>query len=975
MEEETPALFNRKSWAGKVIDACMRDQAFKVAMLRFMDVMPYLKDPESVAEHLEEYFGAAGPDLPKGLKLDPGSASAAFPVSREKVRAVEKQLRAMCRQFIAGTAVGEALRIWKGLRSEGMAFSAGVLGEGVVSEREAEAHVDRYLGLLDFLEQEQAGWEPLGQGSGGLDWGFAAKVNLSVKPSALYSQMNAEAMAHSVSRAKERLRPIFRKAVEMGAHVCLDLEQRHLKDLTLAIYRSLMEEPEFRGYPHTGTVIQSSLRDSEEDLRNLIAWARKRGQRVTVRLVKGAYWETERVLAIQRNWPVPFFANKHETDGNFEKLACILMENHEYLCLACASHNIRSIASVMEGVKEMGIPFGQVEYQVLYGMAEPVHRALRQEGLPVRVYTPIGELIPGMAYLIRRLLENTSPESFLRQHFGESLPAGEHLKDPLTFVERETPTAGGPAGQGTVEPFENEPPRDWTRPGNRKGFERALRGVRRAFPYKVPLFMDGKKVATGREILSRNPNDPEEVVGMVASAGGKEGERALAAAKGAFSAWRDTDPTERARILFRAAAAARKRRDALAALQVYEVGKTWSEADADVCEAIDFLEYYGREMIRLAVPRAMGRAPGERSHLFYEPRGVAAVIGPWNFPLAISVGMTAAALVTGNTVVYKPSSNSCVTGSMVYTLFQEAGLPPGVLQFLPGPGGEIGDFLIRHPEVSLVAFTGSKEVGLRIAAMAGRTPPGATHVKRVVAEMGGKNAIIVDEDAHLGEAVLHTLHSAFSYQGQKCSACSRLIVHEGCYRNLVDRLKPAAESLVLGSPENPATFMGAVIDEEARRKIERYIRIGKREGKVLVERRMPKAKGHWAPLVILEDVKPGARVAQEEIFGPVLAVIKVRDFEEALRVANGTAYALTGAVFSRSPEHIALARERFRVGNLYINRGCTGALVGRHPFGGFKMSGVGSKTGGPDYLLQFMIPRNVVENTIRRGFPAPTEDP
>ncbi|MFH1490507.1 MAG: bifunctional proline dehydrogenase/L-glutamate gamma-semialdehyde dehydrogenase, partial [Pseudomonadota bacterium] len=829
------------------------------------------------------------------------------------------------------------------LRLQGKAFSAGVLGEAVVSEKEAEAHVARYLGLLDLLEREQAGWKPLGNGHGDLDWGCAAKVNLSVKPSALYSQMHAGAIAHSVSRAKERLRPIFRKAVKMGAHVCLDMEQRHLKDLTLAIYRSLLEEPEFRGYPHTGTVIQSYLRSSEDDLQNLIAWARKRGQRLTVRLVKGAYWETERVLARQRNWPIPFFTNKHETDANFEKLARILMENHDLLCLACASHNIRSISYVMEIAKGMGLPFGCMEFQVLHGMAEPVHGALQRAGVPVRVYTPIGELIPGMAYLIRRLLENTSPDCFLRQHFGEDLPGKEHLKNPLTFVERKAPVGtSGPAGAGTVKPFENEPMRDWTRPEHRKTFARALRDIRKAFPYRVPLFIDGRKATTGREIYSRNPNDPEEIVGMVSSAGREEVEKAVAAAKAAFPAWRDRDPSERARVLFRAAAVARKRRDSLAALQVYEVGKTWSEADADVCEAIDFLEYYGREMIRLAAPQAMGRVPGERSHLFYEARGVAAVIGPWNFPLAISVGMMAAALVTGNTVVYKPSSNSGVTGSMVYTLFQEAGLPSGVLQFLPGPGAEIGNFLARHSEVSLVAFTGSKKVGLRIAALAGRTPPGAPHVKRVVAEMGGKNAIIVDEDANLGEAVLHTLHSAFSYQGQKCSACSRLIVLEGCCKSVVDRLKPAAESLVLGSPEDPATFMGAVIDEGAKKKIQRYIGIGKREGKVLVERRVPNAKGHCVPLVILEDVRPEHRVAQEEIFGPVLAVIKVRDFDEALRVANGTAYALTGAVFSRSPEHIALAKERFRVGNLYINRGCTGALVGRHPFGGFKMSGVGS---------------------------------
>jgi RHH-type proline utilization regulon transcriptional repressor/proline dehydrogenase/delta 1-pyrroline-5-carboxylate dehydrogenase len=378
-------------------------------------------------------------------------------------------------------------------------------------------------------------------------------------------------------------------------------------------------------------------------------------------------------------------------------------------------------------------------------------------------------------------------------------------------------------------------------------------------------------------------------------------------------------------------------------------------------------------MIRLATPRRMGKVPGEMSHLFYEPRGVTAVIAPWNFPLAISTGMISAALVTGNTVVYKPSSQSFVIGSMIYKIFQQARLPHGVLNFLSGPGSEIGDFLVTHPDVALIAFTGSKEVGLRIIELAGKTPEGVMHVKNVVAEMGGKNAIIVDADADLDEAVVHILQSAFGYQGQKCSACSRLIVLEENYDKLIRRLKDAAESIELGHTEAPEHIMGAVIDAAAKKRILHYIEIGKKEGKCLLERYIPDSNGHVVPLTILTDIRPEHRIAQEEIFGPVLAIIKVRDFDEALKVANNTQYALTGGLFSRSPENIARARREFRVGNLYINRGCTGALAGRHPFGGFKMSGVGSKTGGPDYLLQFMVPRNVAENTLRRGF-APMED-
>ena len=414
-------------------------------------------------------------------------------------------------------------------------------------------------------------------------------------------------------------------------------------------------------------------------------------------------------------------------------------------------------------------------------------------------------------------------------------------------------------------------------------------------------------------------------------------------------------------------------RDELAALQVYEVGKNWSEAGADVCEAIDFLEYYGREMLRLATPQRMGKVPGEVSHLFYEPRGVVAVIAPWNFPLAISTGMTSAALMTGNTVVYKPSSQSSVIGAMMCQIFEKTKLPRGVLNFLPGPGSEIGKTLVTHPDVALIAFTGSREVGLEIIERASKTSEGSLHIKRVVAELGGKNAIILDADADLDEAINHVLHSSFGYQGQKCSACSRVIVLDEIYDKFVERFKEAALSVQLGPAEDPKTFAGAVIDARAKEKILSYIEIGRREGKLLLERDLTEAKGHFVPLTVFTEIRPEHRIAQEEIFGPVLAVIRVRDFDEALNVANSTPYALTGSLFSRSPENIARAKHGFRVGNLYINRGCAGAVVGRHPFGGFKLSGVGSKSGGPDYLLQFMIPRNIAENTIRSGF-APTED-
>lgn len=975
VEGETPSLFQRKYWMGKMMDWCMRHEDFKVELFRFIDVFPCLTDPTSVAKHMKEYFLRPDQNFPRALQFTLGSASATSLGAKMMAKGVASNIETMGKQFIAGATPQNALPAIEDVRSKGMAFSVDLLGEAVISETEAEAYLERYLELFDILNSAQKSWKPLGSVSGDLDWGYSPKINVSIKPSAMYSQMDPCAFDYSISKAKERLRPIFRKAVETGAHVFLDMEHYDLKNLTLGLFRSLTDEPEFRDYPYTGIVVQAYLKNSEADLKELIGWARRRKERFSIRLVKGAYWDVETVHARQRNWPVPVFTRKPETDANFEKLAHYIMENHQWVDLACASQNIRSIACVMEMSEKLGVPRERLEYQILYGMAEPVRNALRKAGLPLRLYIPLGKMIPGMAYLVRRLLENTSNESFLRQNFAEGVSREELLRNPLESLENQPVSPVDPtlaSEYGTHGPFRNEPLRDWTLAEHREPLQGALKKVRKAFPYECPLYIGGKKIVKGKKIRSTNPNNPEEVVGIVASAGKEELELAVAAAKEAFPPWRDRDPKDRAKVLFEGAAVARKMRDELTALQVYEVGKTWSEADADVCEAIDFLEYYGREMIRLATPRRMGTVPGETSHLFYEPRGVSAVIAPWNFPLAISMGMTCAALVAGNTVLYKPSSQSCVTGSMIYEIFKQTRLPQGALNFLSGSGSDIGDDLVTHPEVALVAFTGSMEVGLRIVELAGKTGEGVKQVKTVVVEMGGKNAIIVDEDADLDEAIPHILQSAFGYQGQKCSACSRVIVLAANYDLFVKRLRAAAESLVIGPPEDPKNFMGAVIDAEAERKILRYIEIGKEEGSLLLERDLPGVQGHFVPLTIFTGIQSEHAVAQEEVFGPLLAVIKVGDFVEALRVANDTRYALAGALFSRSPENIAEAKKKFRVGNLYVNRGCTGALVERHPFGGFKMSGIGSKAGGPDYLLQFMVPRNVVENTLRRGF-APTE--
>lgn len=510
-----------------------------------------------------------------------------------------------------------------------------------------------------------------------------------------------------------------------------------------------------------------------------------------------------------------------------------------------------------------------------------------------------------------------------------------------------------------LPPFVNEP----LFPGvddsrMREAFPRAIAQVRKQLGWTYPLYIDGRDVATSTTLDSVNPAAPDEIAGQVCQAGAREAETALDAAERALETWRDVDPSQRAMYLVKAAELTRRRMFEYAAWQVLEEGKQWAQAYNDVAEGIDFLEYYAREMVRLAAAQDMGSYAGESNFCFYQPKGVAVVIAPWNFPFAISCGMCAAAIVAGNPVVFKPSSQSSVVGHHLVEIFREVGLPDGVFNYVPGPGSQIGDLLVDSPKVAVLAFTGSMSVGLRIVERAGRTPENQASVKHVICEMGGKNAIVIDEDFDEEAAIRDVLYSAFGYQGQKCSACSRLIVVDKVYDRFVPKLVEAAKKLKIGPAEDPSNYMGPVIDAKAQRTISQYVDLAAKEGTVLYRSEVPD-KGYYVAMTLVEGITPQKRLGQEEVFGPVLSVMRAKDFDEALAWANSTRFALTGAVFSRNEEHLARAVRQFRVGNLYLNRSCVGALVKVQPFGGFKMSGAGTKAGGPDYLLHFMDPRSV----------------
>lgn len=514
-----------------------------------------------------------------------------------------------------------------------------------------------------------------------------------------------------------------------------------------------------------------------------------------------------------------------------------------------------------------------------------------------------------------------------------------------------------------LPPFKNEPLTDFSDPKNAAAMREAISHVESQFGREYPLVIGGKRYETGDLHASVNPSNYDEVVGLVHMANAEMADKAIEVATRAFHEWKHTPPEVRARYLLKAAQLMRKRKPELTAWIVLEVGKSWTEADADVAEAIDFAEFYARQMIRYGLPQELTPLAGEQNELYYIPLGVGVVIPPWNFPLAIMAGMTLASIVAGNTVVLKPSSDSPVIAAKFVELLEETSLPPGVVNYLPGSGGRIGDYLVAHPKTRFIAFTGSKEVGLRINELAAKTAEGQIWIKRVIAEMGGKDTIIVDETADMDAALEGVIVSAFGYSGQKCSACSRLVLVDQIYDAFIDRLRERAEQIRVGPVKDPENWMGPVSSKNAYNSILNYIEIGKSEGRLLTGGGPlgDYPRGWFIKPTIFGEVDPMARISQEEIFGPVLATFRARDFDEALNIANNTQYGLTGAVFSNDRRRLEQARRDFHVGNLYLNRKCTGALVDVHPFGGFNMSGTDSKAGGRDYLLLFLQAKSVSE--------------
>ncbi len=961
----SPTVFHGRWWENRLLNWAMADEAIKIQIFRFVDVLPMLRDHVEIARHLDEYFEDVKERLPWAARIGLDLSVNNNILSRALAFNARTNTARMARRFVGGETVAEVLKSVRRVREAGFAASLNLVSNAILSESEADEYQRSNIRTIEGMSETLDRWSEVGQ----LDTnhlGAIPRLNLSLKLSNLDSQFAPVDAAGSRERVLARLRPILRAAQEHDAHIQFEMEQSPFKNLMLDIFQHVMMEDEFQGMSETGVTVQAYQKDADADLAMLLKWTKTRGTPITVRLIKGDFWNYETATAEYFSRTCPVFRRKWQTDDNFEQQSGFLMKNHEWLRPAIATHDLRSVAHGVAWAEEYKVPERAFEIQMQYGIGDEQAQLLSGRGLRVRMNTPVGRLTPTIASLVRQHLENTSNDSLLRRNFAEQVAVEKLLMKPSDNSVEEPPIE-----DETVPGFTHEPRTDFSIEENRNAMQEALANVRDEFGATYPLVIDGKSSESRTTLTCRNPSNTSEILGYVAAASADQSADAVDAARRTFPQWAAVETSNRCEYVELIAAEIRDRRMELAAWICLEVGKPWAEADADVAEAIDYCMYYAHEMRRLDVPQQTNLL-GEESSYSYRPRGVAVVIAPFNSPLSAVTGMTAAAIVGGNTVVMKPAEQASIVAAKLMEFIRNAGVPDGVVNFLPGIGEDIGPELVASPNVDVVCFTGSQAVGLEINRVAADTDDRQTSVRRVIAEMGGKNSIIIDTDADLDEAVAGVIRSAFGFSGQKCSACSRVIVLEKIYADFLKRLVDATSSLKIGPADDPSTTIGPVIDEEASKRILKSVQtIDTEFGEELalgVDVKTLAKQGTYVGPQIVAGVDPESALAQDEIFGPVLAVLKARNLDEAFNIANNTRFALTGGVYSRSPVTLRRARNEFSVGNLYLNRDITDSMVQRHPFGGYRMSGTGAKAGGPDYLLQFMTPINVTENISRNGF-------
>jgi RHH-type proline utilization regulon transcriptional repressor/proline dehydrogenase/delta 1-pyrroline-5-carboxylate dehydrogenase len=932
-------LFKFAWLKNQVLKISIQNKKLQTQLFRFVDVLPSLKTKDQRLDIFLQYLQEG-----KSFLYAPSFLAAKTPIIREFMDwVINFSVKELAKTFICGSNIQQAKQSIKRLSLKSQLYTLDLLGELTLNKKEA----DKYFGDYKQLIQE------------------IPSAHLSIKLSALEPHINVLDFDIKKQNLSNKLRELFRLAINSNASINIDTEHYFWKDFYFQILKEILMEDEFRSWTGAGIVVQAYLKDSQKDLEDWISWAKKRKSSISIRLVKGAYWDYEYAKSRQQNWDCPVFTQKFQSDINYEKLSEILLDNYNVVRPALASHNVRSLAHAINYALKKNIPKSAFEFQMLYGMLDELKDYFSENSYTLRIYLPYGDLVQGMSYLVRRLLENTANDSFLRQGFLDGSSEDLLLQDPneksfdLPKVIMETG-------------FENIANLDFSKPINHTKIQFEIKNLNNEFktPQKYPCLIGDQKIFSDKFFESVNPAKPAQALGHISYASLQDCNKAINVAKEIQKKWSQWDHTKRADLLAEVAHELENNRFRLIALLCLEAGKPWMEADGEVSEAVDFLNYYAQESLDLFAGDRLRSLPGEKNYNIYQPYGVSAIIPPWNFSLAILVGMTGAALATANSAIIKPSAQTSLIAFEFVKIFNKVLSKKGLHQFLglinliTGEGKLVGNYLVEHPDVKLIAFTGSNEVGMSIYQKAGLARP----PKKVIAEMGGKNAVIIDQSADLDEAIPGLIYSAFGYSGQKCSAASRAIIHQNIYAEFLARLKQSLPEIIITDPSHGQCYMGPVIDANAQIKINNYINIGKQEADLLIgDLELPES-GYFVSPTVFINISEESKLAQDEIFGPVLVVFKAISFDHALSIANNNGFGLTGGLYSRSPHNIKQAIDHFVTGNLYINRPCTGAIVSRQAFGGLKNSSIGFKAGGPNYLLQFVQEKTITENTMRRGF-------
>lgn len=974
-----PRWSQREWWLEQTTRMVDSDPRLKAAVFQFVDCLPSLKTDQQIARHLHEYIEARRAPVPLPARWALRQARSGGPLAELIGFGARLGARAMAGRFITGHDQATVLQTLERLRREGMAFTLDVLGESTTSDARADAYASVYLDCLEKLAPEIARWPGVAL-LDDTDFGPQPRLNISVKLTGLDPHFDAIAPRASMDRVTARLRPLLRRARERGAFVNIDIESFKHRLLTLDLFESLMSEAEFRDFADVGIVVQAYLKQGEEDLARLLEWGRRRGTRFAIRLVKGAYWDSEVAAAVRNHSTPPVWTRKWESDACYERMAKTMLQHRDLIRPCFASHNVRTIAAVMAWAEHLGVPASGYEAQMLYGMGDPLKVAVARMGRCVRVYSPYGDMLPGMAYLIRRLLENTSNDSFLKQGFAERSMYSRRLADPAAARPASSPLSKlrycDPASD-PLEPvhvFRHCPKLSFAVEENRSRFAEAIAHAAAAKPEDCPVIAAGRVLDAREKRDCVNPARTDQVRAHVHCASIAEADVAAAALARGFEFWKSTDVGDRCGRVQRAAELLAQRRFAVAAELVLSAGMTWREADAEVAEAADYMRFHAEKMLlRAHRPRRRG-VPGEDNAQQPAPRGVCAVFTDGGSPLGSLAAAVSAALVCGNPVLVVPPVQTAPLAAMLMKLLTEAGVPAGTTGLLPILDDSVALHLARHSDVRLVVCQGSNSGCSTLRAAAAEARPGQRHARGFIGQGCAGGVIIVDDDADVDAALSGVLQSALTFAGQRRDGASHVIVVGELLKSFTPRLSEAVRSWIVGDPSDPATQVGPVMTSQACAELTAWIDRAEKAGRLRCRHSAPAGGvGHFVDLAVVEGNAESFVADLDGVKGPVLVLYGADDFEGAVALAHRAAPLHVVGVFSRSPSHVEQASHELDADAIFINRPTVGGEVDRHPAGDSRHGASSRAMGSGDFLAEFSRPRTLSEYTLRHGF-SPQQD-